>query len=448
MKTLISIKEQEHAWVHEDFPSIHPLLLPLCNKPFIEYLIDFAVLAGSREIRLLSDGQLAEVEEYCCTGTRWGVELTYANLHPADGLQQLLDKNRKFCGGGRTMILNGYNFISYSKQHSYLALATVATDTPISSCPGKTIILTGPPEPGASEESSLAPFQVTPLDSVQSYFRISMETLETGSSRYVLPGYGNEPGCSIGRNVVIAKTAEIHKPVSIGNNVQILPETIIGPSAIIGSNVIVDNGCSVSGSVIIDNTYIGENLEIERRIAAGNTLIDPESGVSLAMEDPHLLVGIKTWSTAAILQRKTVHAILATMLLLLQFIPFILLYPLLKLQGKWKDGTNMQDSGLAGTLASAISLDRFPLLLKVIAGKLDIIGNSPKGVCAGKQTYPDSEPRCRLAVFSYAEAEDWPVNGGDAAIVERFHAIHSTPIKDIGMTIKALINRIHERKAA
>ncbi|MCF8383063.1 MAG: NDP-sugar synthase [Chlorobium sp.] len=442
MKTLIAIKEQYHTWVHEAFPAMHPLLLPLCNKPFIEYLIDFAILAGSREVRLLSDGQLTEVEEHCGTGSRWGIELSYANLHPADDQQQLLDKNRKFCGGGRTMILTGYNFISYNKQKSYLDLATIATDTPIASCPGGTITLKGPPESGASEKSPLAPFSITPLDSVQSYFRISMETLQTGSSRYVLPGYGSEPDCSIGKNVIISKTAQIRKPVSIGDNVQILPKTIIGPSAIIGSNVVIDNGCSVSGSIIIDNTYIGENLEIDMRIAAGNTLIDPTSGVSLTMEDPHLLVGIKTWATTAILKRKTIHALAATILLVLQFIPFILLFPLLKLQGKWKDDPYMQETGLAGALAVAISLDRFPLLLKVITGKLDIIGSSSRSTCAGKHSYPDSGPLSRLAVFSYAEAEDWPVNGSDAAIVERFHAVHSTPIKDIGMTIKALINRL------
>lgn len=436
MKTLIAIKEQHHSWVRDAFPNMHPLLLPLCNKPFIEYLIDFAILADSREIRLLSDGSLMEIEEICQTGSRWGVELTYANIRPEDGERELLHKNRKFCNDCRTMILSGYTFIDYDKRLDYRVLANHLATGPIASCSTGSIAFAGPPEP-AADDNPLPALRITPLDSLRSCYHIAMQILETGAERYVLPGYGSEPGCAIGRNVAIAKTAEIRKPVSIGNNVQLLPGTIIGPMAVIGSNVIIDKGSSISGSIIFDNTYIGEQLEIEGRIASGNTLIDPESGASVAMEDPHLLTGIHSATNSATLLRKTIHALAAAILILLQAIPVIILYPLLRLQGKWKNGPITQQTGLAETLAAKLSLERFPLLPKVLLGQLAIIGSAPRS----------NSPGCRPAVFSYAEAEDWPVTGSDAAIVERYHAVHSTPFNDIGMTIKALINRPHKRNA-
>ncbi len=147
MKTLIAIKEQHQSWVRDAFPNMHPLLLPLCNKPFIEYLIDFAILAGSREIRLLSDGSLMEIEEICQTGSRWGVELTYANIRPEDGERELLHKNRKFCNGSRTMILNGYTFIDYDKRLDYRVLANHSATGPIASCSTGSIAFAGPPNP-------------------------------------------------------------------------------------------------------------------------------------------------------------------------------------------------------------------------------------------------------------------------------------------------------------
>jgi len=464
MKTLLAIREREYEWARQAFPSIHPLLLPLCNKPFTEFLIDFAILVGSTEIRLLSDGPLGEVKEYCENGNRWGVELSYASMHAEDSFQDLIGKNRKFCGDDRIMIISGFCFISYDKQQGYAGSMSLMPAGTCVSCPEGSISLTGNPVAPSHHLPEL-PLKLQPLESVGSYYRISADTLENGSARYVLPGYGNEPGCAIGRNVVISKTVEIRKPVSIGNNVQILSGAVIGPGAIVGSNVIIDKESSVKNAVVLDNTYIGENLDVNGRIASGNLLIDPRSGVSIAMEDPHLLAGIKASGKSGTVGRNAVHAVVAAILIAMQLIPFLLLFLFLKLQGRWRSGTKtcladctgntitlptaeITGTGLAASLAAAISLERLPLLFRVITGQLAIIGSAP--IIASDQTtgLPAGNPGYRPAVFSYAEAEEWPVNGSDAAIVERFYSMHSTPFKDIGMTIKALLNKLYEKNAA
>jgi hypothetical protein len=464
MKTLLAIREREYDWVRQAFPSIHPLLLPLCNKPFTEFLIDFAILAGSSEIRLLSDGPLGEVKEYCENGNRWGVQLSYATLHAEDSFQDLIDKNRKFCGDDRIMIISGFSFISYDKHQGYANIMSLMPAETCASCSSGSITIFGNTETPSTNRPVL-PLTILPLDNVGSYYRISLETLENGSARYVLPGYGNEPGCAIGRNVVISKTAEIRKPVSIGNNVQILSGAVIGPSAVIGSNVIIDKESTVKSGIILDNTYIGEHLEVTGRIASGNMLTDPRSGASIAMEDPHLMTGIKAGGKSGTAGRKTVHAVAAAILISMQLFPFLLLFPLLKLQGSWSSGTTtcqgdssgksfsmptseITGTGLAVSLAAAISLDRLPMLLRVVTGQLAIIGSAPIIVSDRTTSFPAGNPGYRPAVFSYAEAEDWPVNGSDAAIVERFYAMHSTPVKDIGMTIKALLNKLYEKNAA
>jgi NDP-sugar pyrophosphorylase family protein len=465
MKTLFVIREQDYAWTQPAFPSMHPLLLPFCNKPFAEFLIDFAILAGSTEIRLVSDGALGEVEDYCENGSRWGVQISYANMQSEDTLQTLFDKNRRFCGNERIMIISGFCFIRYDKQHSYANLMSSMPEGVCLSCTGGSITLTGNPEAPA-ENGPEIPLSLLPVGDIASYYRLSMEALETGSSRYVLPGYGSEPGCAIGRNVVISKTTEIRRPVSIGNNVQLLSGTVIGPSAIIGSNVIVDSESTITSAVILDNTYIGEHLEINGRIASANMLIDPVSGASIALEDPHLMTGIRTGGVSGRFKRTTIHAFAAAMLLVLLFIPFLLLYPLMLLRGRWKNGTTtchadadsgkiiilpsvkILKTGPLTELAAALSLDRVPLLVRVLSGQLAIIGSMPVNASVEQGNLQSGNAGYRPAVFSYAEAEDWPVNGSDCAIVERFHIVHSTPLRDIGMTFKALLNRLHEKNAA
>ncbi len=460
MKTLLCIREREYAWTQEAFPAIHPLLLPLCNKPFIEFLIDFAVLTGSNEVRLLCDGPLSEVERYCEDGSRWGVKLSFGSLQPEDSVEILIAKNRKFCSSERVMVLNGFNFIRYDKRREYASLVEAAPNGKLASCDGGGITLAGAAGSG-SENSADEPLSLIPLDSMANFYKASIEALESGEENYVLPGYGGEPGCAIGRNVVISKSVEIRKPASIGDNVQLLPGTVIGPSAIIGSNVIIDKESKVARSIVLDNTYLGEGLEVNDRIASGNLLIEPQSGASIAMEDPHLLSSIRQGKLLKTLPRTVVHSLISLLAITILLIPFLLLWPLLRLTGKWtstptdiidakRSGTItlgrvvLGKQGALNTLAAALSLDLFPMLFRVLAGQLALIGSTPAlEETAGMFGY-------RPGVFSYAEAEEWPGSGDseDAAIVESFHIAHSNPVSDIGLFIKAYINRLQEKSTA
>ena len=306
---------------------------------------------------------------------------------------------------------------------------------------------------------------MTALDSIGRYYNLSMEILKNELNNYVLPGYGSEADCYIGRNVIIPKSAEIKKPVMIGNNVQILANTVIDANSIIGSNVIIDRESVISESIVMDNTYIGEHLEVKHKIAAGNLLIDPESGTSIIMEDRHLLTSMEQSRPAGTLIRRMVHALMATLLITLQLLPWLILRPILGIQGKWtrkkepyytgQQGktfaltiTTIDCSGPLGALAKALSLDRFTLLMRVLGGRLYLIGNQPVLVNPAIRVVPSSMAGYRPAVFSYAEAEKWPEIVIDREIVEHYYTVHCNPMKDIAMIQKALFNRTHKNEPA
>ncbi len=460
MKTLIVIKKQEYEWLLDLFPGVHPLLLPICNKPFIEFFVDFSIFTGSNAIRIVSDGPLRDVERYCENGSRWGVEISYGSMLPADELHSVIDKNRRFCQEERVVIISGFLFIHYDKKSDYASLFASLPSGELFSCGRGSISLTGTPVVETNTTTGASPFSLTALDSVGKYYRLSMDILKNGLTRYVLPGYSSESDCYIGRNVVIPKSAEIKKPVIIGNNVQILSNSVIDKNSVIGSNVIIDRESVISGSIVMDNTYIGEHLEVKDKIAAGNLLIDPESGTTIVMEDPHLLTSMAQSKVAGTLLRRVVHALAATLLIILQFLPWFLLRPILGIQGNWKRDKGQYHTGLPGkaftmtkttignngplcAIAKALSLDRFPLLFRVLSGKLLLIGSQPVLINPATRVIPNSMSGYRPGVFSYAEAEDWPEIGIDTEIVEHYYAVHGNPLKDIAMTQKALFNRTH-----
>jgi len=455
MNSLFIVRETDHAWLREQFRGRHPLLVTLCNKPFIEFLIDFSILAGARAIRIVSDGPIAELEQYCGNGSRWGIEMSYAHMLPEDGRTRILEKNRRFCSSGRMMIVDGVLFIDNDKTANYRAwFAAIPAGEVIRGDTGS-ITITGEPLP----EAVVPPrprLGIPPVSSISHYFALSAETLRAGD-RYILPGYSNEQDCFIGRNVVIQKGAEIRKPVMIGNNVQIMSGSVIGPGTIIGNNVIVDRESTVSESILMDNTFVGEQLEVERKIAEGNLLIGPESGASLLMEDPHLMGTIRQPAPGNRIVRYLVHAIAAAILIILLAIPFLVLRPLLALQKNWKTvahsypastpGKTMvlktakiSPDGLTGRIAIALALDRFALLFKVLEGSLLLIGHRPQSSSATAGV--DRNPVAfNPAVFGYSEAEDWAQNDVDTMIIDHYYALHGSPMKDISLVLNALTNR-------
>ncbi|NTU97146.1 MAG: NDP-sugar synthase [Chlorobiaceae bacterium] len=461
MKTLIVIREKDYGWMSSFFPGVHPLVVPICNKPFIEFLLDFAILAGSTAVRIVSDGSLNSVEAYCETGDRWGIELGYGSIRQNDSDETVMEKNRLFCSEDRVLVINGFIFIRYADKAGLKSFFAETSSGSLSRCSSGSIELTGIPEDVSAAPGTL-PFSLTDLHSIDSYYRLNAEILTDYPSPYVLPGYSNEPDCHMGRNVVISKGAEVIKPVVIGNNVQIMKGAIVGPSAVIGSNVIVDRESTVSRSIVLDNTYIGEQLDIVGRIASGNTLVDPETAFLVSMEDPHLLAGMNKAARrqGLVLIRYLAHAAIALLLILLLILPYLFFRILLSVTAKWQTravtfyGANEGKSftsalpsiscgGTTCSLFTRLSLDRFPMFFHVLAGKIGVIGSFPLEVKESGHGETEIFSGYRPAVFSYAEAEDWPADAGESAIVERYYAVHGTPAQDIVLTVKAFLNRMH-----
>jgi len=461
MKTLIIVKEREYVWIQDVIPSRHPLLAPVCNKPLLSYWIDFAIQCGSREIRLVSDGPTSELEKWFGNGDRWGVELTYAPIRETDKLEEALQKNSRFCLQSRLLVLQGYFFLHYDKGKNYKRFMQAVLPGDMLTCPtGRILIRDSVSAVQSTPVAASPPLALVPLRSLNDFHQLSLQILASDAHQYVLPGYNNEAGFYIGRNVMIAKTAQITPPVMIGDHVQIRKGAVVGPDVVIGNQVIIDDHSRVRDSVILDKTYVGGHLDLDQKVAHRGTLVDPRQETVVNMEDPRLLSEVDEKPDRRFFHG-LFHGFLAVLLAMIQAIPYVLLSFILKRQGRWcrdetvsllsDNGKVMRHtqiiidrSGFAGRLAKGLALDRFPLLSRVVSGKLKLIGHrllsandqNRKKLYDGRKYQP--------GVFSYAEGENWPVLEADQEFSEFFHMSRRTFGHDFVMVCKALLNRMNE----
>ncbi len=429
-------------------------LLPVGNRPLLEYWFELCVELGIQDVRLVLGSGAEFIEAYAGNGERWGLRISYSFLKDEYEPVQFLQRDP---GQWRDGLL-------YLRQPAFPRRLddrqawrnVTAPAHAVYGTAGLTCLFSA--EPGAMDDlcakRGLPPeygrpfaelgLEIVPLDGVATYYDLNMKLVGGEITRYLQPGYLTLDGSCVGYNVILPPSAQCTPPLIIGNDSRIGPLASIGPCVVLGSRVVADQQCVLDHCVVLDGTYIGVGVEVRGKIAAGARLVDPQSGVQVDIVDPWLLASLGSGNIAHL--RDVARALLgwplAVLFVLAQTLPFLLLYPFLRACGghfHWRPAHGIEGQRLkfsewrAPTTAGhrtnqlfvSLGLDCLPRFLLVAAGRLWLCGQSPLSI--PEETVLRTElPHYHPGALSEADLREPIPLPGQREIEARYYArIHS-----------------------
>jgi CTP:molybdopterin cytidylyltransferase MocA len=273
------------------------ILLPLHERSLLQRAVEHLVRSGCRQIHVALGNDATQIKDFLRTGERWGCQMRYHYVDPQESLGRFvrrldLDQEHRYwladamqvpreslpvltdpaAEAGRPLCWNDGTQLRWAGWGLYTgAFLRACEKAPADESMERLMLSAG----GLSPHNIERPLSATTLADL------------LDGSRRLLAAQANP--VIIGRNSQIHPAAKIIAPVFIGTCVKVAAGAVIGPNVAIESGAFIDQNAYLRDSVVMSDTYVGEELDMHGIIVRGRLLANISLNVVTEIPDPTLL---------------------------------------------------------------------------------------------------------------------------------------------------------------
>jgi mannose-1-phosphate guanylyltransferase/phosphomannomutase len=307
-----------------DAPGFAPLreryplpLLPLVDRPFIQHLVEFLADRGVKEFDFILRRLPGNVDSFLGDGKRWGSAFRY---HAPQGTSPESAALRAISlrGGSRPVLLGRADLLPpIPPEH----LRGDESSLPV------LFSWRGPFGPGADGHGRWTGWALLPAEQLHTMpayadepgFEAHFPTAAAGEPVWCelrrplsvrspadvlaahravltgefpglfLAGREVESGVWLGKKCRVHPTASLSPPVYVGENCMVGAGVRLGPHAVLVRDCVLDDRCTVTSSIILPGSYVGEGLELVDVIVGQKHVIDVRLGRVLRVDEDFIL---------------------------------------------------------------------------------------------------------------------------------------------------------------
>ncbi|ABV86748.1 sugar phosphate nucleotidyltransferase [Shewanella pealeana] len=382
-----------------------PALLPISNKSIIEYTLEDLAEAGIERVKLVVSTQVSEIKVLVGNGERWGLEVEYFLSKQQEDISKIiprlaLDKTESILLARGDMLRSPCikNFVQFSQQmsQSFVIAKLDEQNAGLMMLPAAVSYteelnwpLCNDAEHTGNKHNIVTQvlhgdcFMLTTLD----------EYMRANQAMALRKVIGAEPkgrfcssadeanGFYVGAQT---KTGQLRMQNAwgiIGDNTWIDESVNMQQSVIVGKNCLIDARSSLKNCIILDDSYVGQGLNVSNAIICNNMLLTPSTGGAIRLNDDSIIA--KNHNKAANRKVKLLDKLCAFLLFILGILisPVLLVASLASSNKKTfiKDIITLNNTNFACWRwnLNSLFLSRLPQLYLVVLGRLHLFGRTP-----------------------------------------------------------------------
>lgn len=286
------------------------MLLPVQGRSFLQRAVEHLVRAGCRQIHVAVDDAAAPVRQLLQDGQRWGCEVSYHYLNAGESLAHFarrldLDPQRRYWLADATRLPVAPLPALEAAEETAAAGHALCWNGGLRPCwsgwglfSGEWLLACNRAADGPQLERCVLHDARLAAQAVAQPLAAATLGELLDSNRRLLPAA--TAGSCAGRGSDIHPTARILAPVHIGAGVKVAAGAVIGPNVSIESGSFIDRGAHLSNTLVLPDTYVGEDLDLHGIITDGSLLANIPLNTVTAISDPNLLTGLPRQGAAVV----------------------------------------------------------------------------------------------------------------------------------------------------